>query len=159
MKSAFFPGKFDPIHNGQVEIARRAAALFDELIVAVSDFHIYSSVFPLAERVEMVRCAFSDVPNIRVIGYNRVTVVECVAQGAHVIVGGLGVFNDFEREFRLSQLRHHLDPKVEVMALISSSEHNFLSSSVVRTIASRGGDVSEMVPPHVVEALRTRFED
>lgn len=157
MVRALFPGTFDPIHFGHIDIARRAARLFDELIVAVYDRPLKNALFSPEERINLVRQAFESEPKIRVVGYSGLTVKFCRQVNAKVIVRGLRVFSDFEHEFRMALANHRLDQEIEVIALITSEEHSFLSSSTVREIASLGGDVSTMVPLHVAEALRSKF--
>lgn len=157
MVKAIFPGTFDPIHYGHINIAHRAARMFEELIVAVYDRPLKSLVFSPEERMSMARIAFEDHPNIRVVGYSGLTVHFCHKINAQVIVRGLRVFSDFEYEFRMALANHRLAPDIEVVALITDEEHTFLSSSTVREIASLGGDVSSMVPPHVRTAVKHRF--
>jgi pantetheine-phosphate adenylyltransferase len=159
MVRAFFPGTFDPIHYGHIDIARRASRLFDEVIVAVYDRPLKNLLFQPQERLNMVKKSFENDPKIKVIGYSSLTVDACHANKAQVIVRGLRVFSDFEHEFRMALANHRLAPDIEVMALITSEEHTFLSSSTVREIASLGGDVSSMVPPHVAIALNKRFNE
>ena len=156
---AIFPGTFDPIHYGHLDIARRAARLFDELIIAVYDRPLKSLIFSPDERLEMARQAVIDEPNITVVGYRGLTVTFSQKIKAQVIVRGLRVFSDFEYEFRMALANHRLAPEIEVVSLITSEEHTFLSSSTVREIASLGGDVSSMVPPHVEQSLRQRFHE
>lgn len=156
---ALFPGTFDPIHYGHIDIALRAARLFDELIVAVYDRPLKSLVFTPEDRIALARQAFQDHSDIQVTGYSGMTVDYCHQVGAQVIVRGLRVFSDFEFEFRMALANHRLAPDIEVMALITNEEHTFLSSSTVREIASLGGDTSSMVPPHVEAALRRRFHE
>jgi pantetheine-phosphate adenylyltransferase len=159
MVRAVFPGTFDPIHFGHVDIARRAARLFEELIVAVYDRPLKSLLFSPEERIDLVRRSFADDPKIRVTGYSGLTVSFCHAARAQVIVRGLRVFSDFEYEFRMGLANHRLAPDIEVVALITAEEHSFLSASTVREIASLGGDVSSMVPSHVEAALHKRFKE
>lgn len=159
MVRAVFPGTFDPIHFGHIDIVRRATALFDEVVIAVYDKPLKSLLFPPDVRLEMVRKTFNGEPKIKVIGYSGLTVQFCKAIGAQVIVRGLRVFSDFEYEFRMALANHRLAPDIEVVALITAEEHTFLSSSTVREIASLGGDVSSMVPPHVQDMLTRRFKE
>jgi pantetheine-phosphate adenylyltransferase len=159
MVRAFFPGTFDPIHLGHLNIATRACRLFDELIVAVYDRPLKNLLFSPEERLGLVRAAFVNEPKVRVIGYRGLTVDACRANQAQVIVRGLRVFSDFEYEFRMALANHRLSPDIESIALITDEEHTFLSSTTVREIASLGGDVSSMVPPHVAIALKRRFTE
>ncbi|HEY9077400.1 MAG TPA: pantetheine-phosphate adenylyltransferase [Anaerolineaceae bacterium] len=157
MVRALFPGTFDPIHYGHIDIARRASRLFDETVIAVYDRPLKNLLFSPEERLNLVRQVFEGDPKIQVCGYSGLTVSFCKSINAQVIVRGLRVFSDFELEFRMALANHRLAPEVEVMALITSEEHTFLSSTTVREIASFGGDVSSMVPPHVAKALRDRY--
>lgn len=159
MVRAVFPGTFDPIHFGHIDIAHRATKLFDEVVVAVYDRPLKSLVFSPEERLSLAREALQDNPKIKIIGFSGLTVEFCRKIGAHVIVRGLRVFSDFEYEFRMALANHRLAPEIEVMALITAEEHTFLSSSTVREIASLGGDVSSMVPSHVEKALKKRFQE
>jgi pantetheine-phosphate adenylyltransferase len=159
MVRAVFPGTFDPIHYGHIDIVHRAARLFDELVIAVYDKPLKSLVFSPEERIDLVLRSFDGSPKISVMGYSGLTVSLCQSIDAHVIVRGLRVFSDFEYEFRMALANHRLAPDIDVIALITAEEHTFLSSSTVREIASLGGDVSSMVPPHVFEALKLRFHE
>src|SRR5574341_1290149 len=157
MVRALFPGTFDPIHYGHIDIAERAARLFDEVVMAVYDRPLKSLFFSPEERMSLVKEALQDNPKIKVTGYSGLTVDFCRKVGAHVIVRGLRVFSDFELEFRMALANHRLAPDIEVICLITSEEHMHLSSSTVREIAMLGGDVSSMVPPHVEEMLVAHF--
>lgn len=159
MIRAVFPGTFDPIHFGHIDIALRAARLFDELVVAVYDRPLKSLLFPPEIRMDLVRQSFKDNPNIKIVGYSGLTVEFCHTIGAQVIVRGLRVFSDFEYEFRMGLANHRLAPDIELVALMTAEEHTFLSSTTVREIASLGGNVSSMVPPPVEKALRSRFRE
>lgn len=159
MVRALFPGTFDPIHFGHIDIARRAARLFDEVVIAVYDRPLKNLLFTPKERLSLVETLFKDDPKIKVTGYSGMTVDFCRTIQAQVIVRGLRVFSDFEHEFRMALANHRLSPDVEVIALITSEEHTFLSSSTVREIASLGGDVTTMVPPAVDAALKRRFRE
>lgn len=157
MVRALFPGTFDPIHYGHIDIARRALRLFDELYVAVYDRPLKNLLFSPEERLGLVKQTFEPDEKIHVIGYSGLTVDVCHQIGAQVIVRGLRVFSDFEYEFRMALANHRLAPDIEVVALITNEEHTFLSSSTVREVASLAGDVQSMVPPHVARALKKRF--
>jgi pantetheine-phosphate adenylyltransferase len=159
MVRAVFPATFDPIHLGHIDIARRAAKLFDELVVAVYDKPLKNLLFSPEDRIALVRQTFESDQKIKVMGFSGLTVEFCRAIGAQVIVRGLRVFSDFEYEFRMGLANHRLAPEIEVVALITAEEHSFLSSTTVREIASLGGDVSSMVPPHVDAALKDRFKE
>ncbi len=158
MTKAFFPATFDPIHNGHIDIAHRASKLFDEVIIGVYERSLKSLLFSPEERMALVKETFKNEPKMVVAGYSGLTVDFCKEIGAQVIVRGLRVFSDFEFEFRLALANHQLAPEVETIALITSKEHTFLSSTTVREIASLNGDVSSMVPPHVIVALNNKFE-
>ena len=159
MIRALFPATFDPIHNGHIDIALRATRLFDEVVVAVYDRPLKKLLFKPEERMELVNITFKDHKKIRVVGYSGLTVDFCKEIDAQVIVRGLRVFSDFEFEFRLALANSQLAPNVETVSLITSKEHTFLSSSTVREIASLNGDVSGMVPPHVNQALKLKFNN
>jgi len=153
---ALFPGTFDPIHFGHVDIALRAARLFDEVVLAVYDKPLKSLLFSPEERIALVRGAFEGEPKIKVIGYSILTVNMAHQVGAQVIVRGLRVFSDFEFEFRMALANHRLAPDIEIVSFITNEEHTFLSSTTVKEIAMLDGDVSSMVPPSVEAALRSK---
>ena len=159
MVRAIFPGTFDPIHYGHIDIAQRASRLFQEVVIAVYDRPLKNLLFSPEERIELARATFAGRPQFKVIGYQSLTVALCQKINAQVIVRGLRVFSDFEHEFRMALANHRLAPDIEVVALITSEAHSFLSSSTVREIASLGGDISSMVPPHVAEAVVQKFKE
>jgi len=157
MVRAVFPGTFDPIHNGHIDIARRAAKLFDDVVVAVYDKPQKTLLFQPEERLELARKTFVNDPSISATLFSGLTVDFCRKNDIQVIVRGLRVFSDFEHEFRMALANHHLAPEIEVVALITSEEHSFLSGSTVKEIALLGGDVSEFVPAHVQLEISERF--
>ena len=159
MVRAVVPGTFDPIHKGHIDIIHRATNLFDEVIVSVYDRPLKSLLFSPDQRIDLVQQAFPNEPRISVMGFSSLTVEFCRKVGAQVIVRGLRVFSDFEYEFRMGLANHRLAPDIETVSLITNEEHSFLSSSTVREIASLGGNVSSMVPPHVKIALQNRFAE
>lgn len=156
MVRALFPGTFDPIHYGHIDIAQRAARLFDEVIMAVYDRPLKTLLFSPEQRMALVQQAFDGNPKIKVTGYSGLTIDYARQVDAQVIVRGLRVFSDFEFEFRMALANQRLAPDIETVALITAEEHTFLSSSTVREIATLGGDVSSMVPPFVDQALRAK---
>ncbi len=159
MKRAVFPGTFDPIHFGHIDIARRAVRVFDELVVAVYDKPPKNVLFTAEERRRLVEQAFADEKHIQATVFSGLIVEYCREVGAQAIVRGLRVFSDFEHEFRMALANHRLAPEIDVVAFITSEEHSFLTGSTVKEIASLGGDVSSFVPPHVRQALDRRFQE
>ena len=159
MVRAVFPGTFDPIHYGHMDIGARASRLFDEVVMAVYDKPLKSLMFSPEERMALVNEAFKDNPKIKVTGYSGLTVEFARKIEAQVIVRGLRVFSDFEFEFRMALANHRLAPDIEIVALITAEEHTFLSSTTVREIAMLNGDVSSMVPPFVEKAFKAKVAD
>ena len=157
MVRAIFPGTFDPIHYGHIDIAERAARLFDKVFIAVYDRPLKTLTFSPEERFDLVRQAFHGHKKIEVAGYSGMTVDFCRQVDAQVIVRGLRVFSDFEFEFRMALANHRLAPDIESVAFITDEEHTFLSSTTVREIAALNGNISSMVPPYVEAALKKKF--
>jgi len=157
MVRAIFPGTFDPIHYGHIDIAKRATRLFDEVIVAVYDRPLKSLLFDPEKRMDLARQAFKDEKKIQVMGYGGLTVDFCHQIGAEVIVRGLRVFSDFEYEFRMALANDRLAPDLDMIAFMTHEEHTFLSSSTVKEIAALDGNVTSMVPPFVDLALKERY--
>ncbi len=158
MTRAVFPGTFDPIHYGHMDIAKRASLLFDELVIAVYDRPLKDLLFAPEQRLEMVQQAFAEEERIKVSLFSGLIVEFCREVNAQVIVRGLRVFSDFEHEFRMALANRRLAPEVEVVAFITHEEHSFLTGTTVREIASLEGDVTSMVPPHVAAALTDQFK-
>jgi pantetheine-phosphate adenylyltransferase len=159
MIKAIYPASFDPLHFGHLDIIRRAAAIFDEVIVGVYDRPSKNLLFDVNERLELVREAVAGMPRVRVTSYSGLTVDFAREVGAQVIVRGLRVVSDFELEWRMGLANKQLAPELEMICLMTSREYAFLSSSTVREVALLRGDVSGMVPPHIVRALAQKAAD
>jgi pantetheine-phosphate adenylyltransferase len=154
MATAFYPGTFDPVTLGHVDLIRRAAKLFDEVIVGVAGNRDKSPLFTLEERVSLLEQVVGGMENVRVIGFNNL-LIDCVReQNADTILRGLRAVSDFEYEFQLAAMNRHLDPGIETTFLTPAESYAFLSSTLIKEVASLGGDVSEFVPPQVMKALK-----
>ena len=153
-RRALYPGTFDPITNGHHDLVRRAATLFDRVIVAIAANPNKAPLFSLDSRVDLARRVLKDLPNVEVLGYSGLT-VDCAKQHkAAVIVRGLRAVSDFEFEFQLANMSRHLAREIETVFLTPQEQFTFISSSLVREIAILGGDVSEFVDPIVETELK-----
>jgi pantetheine-phosphate adenylyltransferase len=160
VRRAVFPGSFNPIHLGHIDIARRAAKVFDEVIMAVYDRpNGKKLLFSVEERVALIEESIKGFDNIGVASYSGLTVDYVASVDAHVLVRGLRVFSDFEFEFRMALANQRLAPEIEMINLITGEQFIHISSTTVREIAELSGDVSSMVPPYVAEALRKRYAE
>ena len=159
MVKAVFPGTFDPVTNGHVDMARRAAKLFDEMVVAVYDIPPKRLMFTLDERVGMLTQALRDAPHVEVRPYSGLTVNFAKEIGAAVIVRGLRIGADFEYEREMALMNRKIGPDIEVVCLISSQDNQYVSSSRVKEIAALGGDITAFVPKHVADAIRARLTE
>jgi len=160
MNLAIYPGSFDPITYGHLDVAFRAAQIFENLVLAVyrgSDKP--GAMFSVEERIELAKTAVSAWPNITVDSFSGLTVDYARASGAQVIVRGLRAVSDFEYEFKLAHMNDHLAPEIEVVCLMTSSRHSFISSSLIREVSSLGGDVDGLVPDHVRDALLAKMAE
>lgn len=153
---ALYPGSFDPIHNGHVDVIERASRLFDRVIVAIYDTPSKRIEFSTEERVELTRTVVSQFPNVEVESYTSLTVEHAAARGAHAIVRGLRATSDFEFELQLALMNRHLNQQIEALFLMTSLEHAHLSSSLIKEIARLGADVASLVPPPVAAALQRK---
>jgi pantetheine-phosphate adenylyltransferase len=153
MKGAMYPGTFDPITNGHHDLVRRAAAIFDRVVIAVAANPGKAPLFTLDERVELARKVLGDIPNVEVSGYTGLTVDFARQHNLRVIVRGLRAVSDFEFEFQLATMSRHLSDQVDYVFMTPTEQFNFISSTLVREIASHGGDVSQFVHPAVGAAL------
>jgi pantetheine-phosphate adenylyltransferase len=150
-RSALYPGTFDPITNGHQDLVRRAASLFDRVIVAIAANPNKAPLFPLEARVDLARRVLHDLPNVEVLGYSGLTVEFARKHKVAVVVRGLRAMSDFEFEFQLANMSRHLAREIETVFLTPQEQFTFISSTLVREIAILGGDVREFVDP-IVEA-------
>lgn len=158
MKRAVYPGSFDPVTNGHLDIIERAAVLFDEVIVAVARNRAKTALFTVAERLEMLGAVTRQLVNVRVDAFEGLTVHYAREQGAQVIIRGLRVLSDFENEMMMALMNRNQEPTIDTVFLMTSKDNAFLSSSAVKELATLGGDVSALVPPEVVERLAARVQ-
>ena len=154
---AMYPRTFDPFTNGHNDLVRRACRIFDHVVVAIAANPGKAPLFPLEQRIELVRRVLHDLPNVEVTGYTGLTVEFAAQNGLNVMMRGLRAVSDFEFEFQLATMSRHLSDKVETVFLTPTESFNFISSTLIREIASLGGDVSEFVHPVVADALKARF--
>lgn len=154
---AIYPGTFDPITNGHVDILRRALALCDQVIVAVAENVRKAPLFSVEERVAMVREAIGEDPKVRVDAFSGLLVDYARRQGARALIRGLRAIADFEYEFQFAHMNRHLAPDVETIFLMTSEESFYVSSSLVKEVASMGGDITRIAPPAVVSALEKKL--
>ena len=155
-RHAVYPGTFDPITNGHHDLVRRAAGIFDRVIVAIASHSHKTPLFPLEKRVELARAVLSDIAYVEVEGYAGLTVDFARRYTDAVIVRGLRAVSDFEFEFQLANMTRHLDREIETVFLTPQEQFTFISSTLVREVALLGGDVREFVHPIVEAALKKR---
>lgn len=155
---AVYPGSFDPIHHGHVDVVRRAADIFDRVVLAVYELPAKSVLFTTEERVAMATKAMDGLTNVEVASYTGLTVDYAVARGARAIIRGLRATSDFEFEFQLALMNRHLSPTIEALFLMTALEHAHLSSSLIKEVAHLGGQLHGLVPDHVAAALQTKRE-
>jgi pantetheine-phosphate adenylyltransferase len=152
---AVYPGRFDPVTNGHLDITRRAAALFERVVVAVYDMP--DAVFSIEERLKMFEEAVKDLPNVTVKPFHGLVVTFARQEKANVLVRGIRAFTDFEAEFDMALMNKKMAPELESVYMMASLEHLFVSGRRIREVASMGYDAGDLVPPHVDSALRRKF--
>ena len=153
---ALYPGTFDPVTNGHIDLIKRATVLFDEIIVGVADSLDKKPLFTLEERVEFVRVSVQNLPSVKVVGFNGLLVSLAMEHDACAILRGLRAVSDFEYEFQLASMNRKLEPKLESIFLTPAEEFSFLSSTLVKEIAALAGDTSAFVPQIVQNALNKK---
>jgi len=157
LTTAIYPGSFDPITNGHLDIVKRASSLFDKLVVGVYDIPQKSLLFSVPERVDLARESVKDLKNVEVVSYSGITVGYARKIGAKALVRGLRASSDFEREFEMALMNKKLAPDIELVCFMADLKYQFLSSSMLKEIITLGGNLDDMVPPHVCAALKKRL--
>jgi pantetheine-phosphate adenylyltransferase len=158
-RTALYPGTFDPITNGHTDLVRRAARVFEKVIVAIAESPHKVPLLPLGQRIELAQSCLVDVRNIEVVGFSSLLMQFVQEVGAGVVVRGLRAVSDFEYEFQLASMNRHLAPEIETLFLTPDERYSFISSSLVKEVARLNGEVSEFVAPPVREALLKRFKE
>jgi pantetheine-phosphate adenylyltransferase len=153
---ALYPGSFDPITNGHIDIARRASNLFDKIIIGIFETPEKKLTFTIEERVKLAQEATADLPKVEVIPYSNITVEFAKEINAKVLVRGLRMIGDFEWEFEMAMMNQMLSPGLETVCFMASQEFQFLSASLIKEVAGLGGDISDLVPPNVAKALKSK---
>ena len=156
MIKAIYPGTFDPLTRGHEDLVRRAATLFDTIVLAVADSKAKQPFFSTEERIAMAREVLADVKNVQVVGFSGLLTHFVRQQGARVVLRGLRAVSDFEYEFQLAGMNRNLYPEMETIFLTPSEQHMFISATLVREIAMLGGDVAEFVHPTVAKRLKKK---
>jgi pantetheine-phosphate adenylyltransferase len=154
---ALYPGSFDPITNGHLDVIERAARLFDHVLVAVADNNAKNALFSTEDRVSLIRQSVSALPNVKVTSFKGLLVDFAAASGARVVVRGLRAVTDFEYEFQMALMNKTLRPDLETIFLASREVFTYVSSRVIKEVARLGGDVTRMVPAPVAAALAAKF--
>jgi pantetheine-phosphate adenylyltransferase len=158
MKKIIYPGTFDPIHNGHVDIAKRASTIFDELVFVIAENSRKKPLFSIDERKMLVKESVKNIPNIKVMSTGKLVVEFAVKESAVAIIRGLRHVSDFEFEFQMALMNYHLNPEISTMLMIPDEKYIHLNSSVVKEVAELGGDISQYVPKIVRECLNTKFK-
>ena len=157
MTTAIFPGKFDPVTLGHIDIIRRGAVLFDVLVVAVFETPRTATLFTTEERKALIQEAIGDLQNVQVDNFQSLTVQYARAKNATAIIRGLRLHTDFEYEFEMALMNRKLAPEIDAVCLMTSLEYQFVRSSLLKEVAQLGGDITGLAPPNVIQALLTRF--
>ncbi len=158
MVTALYPGSFDPVTVGHVDILSRASKVFDKLVVAVYDTPSKNLLFSTDEREQLMKDACSHLPNVEVKRFSGLVVRYAMDIGASVIVRGLRSGSDFEYEFDMAFMNRRLEPQVDLVCFMTSQDYMFVSASLLKEVAKLGGDITEMVPPNVAQAVYSKFE-
>ena len=159
MLRAIYPGSFDPVTNGHLDVIRRSCKMVDELIVGVLNNNAKMPLFSVEERVKMLNEVTKDIPNVRILPFDGLLIEFAARMEAGVVIRGLRAITDFEYELQMSQTNHKLNPEVETIFLTTSIEYSYLSSTTVKEIAAFGGDITQFVPEAVVGQLEQKMKE
>ena len=159
MNNAIYPGSFDPITNGHLDIIRRASKLYDNLFIAVSnDSSIKSKLFPVQDRIDLVHSATKDIDNVKIIDFDCLIVDLCKKYQSNIIIRGLRALSDYDFEFKMALMNRSLNDEIVTLFMMPHERYTHISSSLIKEVASHGGDISKYVPSFVNKALGEAFE-
>lgn len=158
MISVIYPGTFDPVTNGHLDLINRSLNIFDRVIVGVAANPGKGPLFTTQERVELIKKATADCKNVEVEAFDNLLIDFCAKHGVNVVIRGLRAVSDFEFEFQMTQMNRKMNDKVETVFMMPSDEFTFISSKLIKEVARLGGDVSELVPTPVIDALNNKFK-
>lgn len=158
-RTAIYPGTFDPVTNGHTDLVKRAARVFEKVIIAIAESPHKVPLLPLQQRIELAQGCLSEIKNVEVVGFSTLLMDFVQEVGAGVVVRGLRAVSDFEYEFQLASMNRHLAPEIETLFLTPDERYSFISSSLVKEVGRLNGDVSEFVAPSVRIALEKRFKE
>lgn len=159
MKTAIYPGSFDPITKGHLDVLKKASKMFDKVIIAVLKNSSKKGFLPIEDRVELIRQSVKDIENVEVDSFDGLTIEYARKKGANILIRGLRAVSDLEYEMQISQTNSALAPDIDTVFLITKPKYNFISSSIVKEIASMGGEVSKFVPPVVFDYLNKKYKE
>ena len=157
MRVAIYPGSFDPVTNGHLDIIKRASGLFDKIIVSVLNNSAKTPLFSVEERVKMLEEVTKDIPNVEVDSFSGLTSEYAKSKNVKVLIRGLRAVTDFEYELQLAQINHVQNEEIETVFLITNLKYSYLSSTIVKEIASYGGDISKFVPAELIDRIYAKY--
>ncbi|WP_029505218.1 pantetheine-phosphate adenylyltransferase [Lachnoclostridium phytofermentans] len=157
MKIGIYPGSFDPVTLGHLDVIKRSAKIMDELVIGVLANSSKTPLFTVEDRVKLIECVVKDIPNVKVMAFDGLTVDFAKKLGAKFLIRGLRAITDFEYELQIAQTNHKLDEEIDTVFFTTSVEYSYLSSSIVKEIASYGGDISKFVPKSIIQVIYDKY--